>query len=193
MKSRSVIWSSAVCPAEGVDLPAVEGYRPDTYHNAATGLTVPALVAAADVGRVFELFLALLEPLGPMVDVVLESSHAAGHVREWRRRGIDRAVLASHLYDYEQLLLTDGCAGIAVVAPRGRMEVQFDEHKHLLIYARNRRPFRDILRDHGLKRHNGLELLFEVPHLHRSEPGQAATFRQLALRLGTGERRRRVS
>ena len=49
-------------------------------------------------------------------------------------------VLKSILYEYEELLTHDGCTGIAVLNPRVPLEVQFDEHKLLIVYGNNLSP-----------------------------------------------------
>src|SRR5205085_7826919 len=107
----------AVRPAPGAPDGLREGYRLDTYRGRA-GLRIPALAAAASCERLFDLFLQLLEPLGDVVDVVLETSHASAgdRHRDLRRSHIDAPVLASYLCEHEDLLLNDGCTGVAVIA-----------------------------------------------------------------------------
>ena len=86
------------------------------------------LSAAVSAERLFDTFLALLEPLGEVVHVVLESSHGAAidEHTDLRRDHIDLPVLASHLCDFEELLTHDGCTGVAVMAdrPAGRGAVR---------------------------------------------------------------------
>ena len=67
----------------------------------------------------------MIDCLGPVVDVVLESSHksTADH-EDLYREHIDMPVLKSILLEYEDLLLNDGCTGIAVINPSKRQEVQ---------------------------------------------------------------------
>src|SRR5579884_1874526 len=128
--------TGAVRPSPHGPVRPREGYRREVYR--AGGLEVPVLAASASCEKLFGLFLALLEPLGPVVDVVLETAHqsgGAGH-RDLPRTAIDLPVLQSHLLDFEDLLLHDGCTGVAVLSASGPMEVQFDEHKLLIVYAR---------------------------------------------------------
>ncbi len=94
-------------------------------------------MSAASKEQLFETFLDLLDPLGFEVDVVLETSHNRennGHVDLYREH-IDLPVLKSILYDFEDLLVNDGCTGIAVLNPSIPQEVQFDEHKLLIVYG----------------------------------------------------------
>ena len=123
------------------------------------------------------------------VDVVLETSHETetGKHQDLYREHIDLPILKSTLYDYEDLLLNDGCTGIAVLNPRIPMEVQFDEHKLLYVYAPDLRPFRKVLRAHGVRRRRDLPLISEAEHLHHTTDEQAEEFRQLCLRAGVGD------
>src|SRR5262249_16004948 len=143
----------------------------------------------------FDVFLALLAPLGEVVDVVLETSHDSpdGKHRDLFREQIDLPVLQSYLCDFEDLLLNDGCTGVAVISAGGPMEVQFDEHKLLVIYARDLEPFERILRQAGIGRDDGMKLITEGEHLHSTEPQHHETFEQLCYRLGVGEAAERVS
>ena len=79
----------------------------------------------------------LLDPLGFTVDVVLETSHNRhnkGHTDLYREH-IDLPVLKSVLWEYEEMLLNDGCTGLAVLNPDIPQEIQFDEHKLLIVYG----------------------------------------------------------
>src|SRR5207253_1110283 len=139
---RPLRLTDAVRPAVAPAVPPTEGYRLDSYRGR-PGYRIPALAAAVSRDRLFDVFLQLLDPLGEVVDVVLETSHgnAADRHRDLRRTHIDRPVLESYLCEFEDLLLNDGCTGVAVIAAGRPMEVQFDEHKLLLCYARNLNPF----------------------------------------------------
>src|SRR5262249_51637287 len=66
----------------------------------------------------------------------------AGRRTHARPRGdIRLPVLMSPFCDFEDLLLNDGCTGVAVVAVGRRIEVQLDEHKLLFVYARDLKPY----------------------------------------------------
>ncbi len=78
-------------------------------------------MAAASREKLFELFIECLELLGEEVDVVLETSHLQHPRRQHEdlyREHIDLPVLTSILWDFEDLLMNDGC--------------QFDELKRRL-------------------------------------------------------------
>jgi hypothetical protein len=181
--------SDAIRPGAGLPVRPRQGYRVEVFRDREAKLRLPMLSAAVSVERLFDTFLALLEPLGEVVHVVLESSHGAatdGHT-DLRRTHIDRPVLASHFCEFEELLTHDGCTGVAVLADRVPMEVQFDEHKLFHVYAPDLRPFRRVLRAHGVRRRKLLPLISEAEHLHHTTVEFAEAFRQLALRVGVGD------
>ena len=147
------------------------------------------LAASVSADRIFEVFLDLLEPLGETVQAVFETSHGSlDDCHDDLRRGdIDLPVLASYFCDYEDLLLNDGCTGVAVIAEDRPVEVQFDEHKLLYVYAHDLKPFRRILRSHGIHRVDGMRLIAESEHLHHTTLEYADEFRQMCCRIGAGD------
>lgn len=158
----------------------------EVYRDPRARVEVPVLAAAVSREKLFEVFLGLVELLGPVVDVVLETSHASegtGH-RDLLREQIDLPVLLSHLCEFEELLLHDGCTGVAVISSTGPMEVQFDEHKLLVVYARELEPFEEVLRQAGIERDDRLKLITEGEHLHSSDPRYQEQFEQLCCRVG---------
>jgi hypothetical protein len=187
--------TDAIRPAPHLPVIPRQGYRRDVYRDPASNLRVPVLAAAVSRERLFDLFLDLLGPLGPTVDVVLETSHqseGSGH-RDLIREHIDLPVLLSHFCDSENLLLNDGCTGTAVISNSEPMEVQFDEHKLLVVYARDLAPFEQILRRAGVERRDDLRLITEGEHLHSSEPHHLDAFEQLCCRVGVAEPAERVN
>ena len=183
------VLTDAIRPGPGVPVVPREGYRTSMYKDAKLGLRIPVLSAAASREKLFDLFLALLKPLGREVDVILETSHKRtdGKHRDLRRRGIDTPVLASYCCEFEDLLMNDGCTGIAVLSTKRPMEVQLDEHKLIFAYAPSTKPFRRILRSFGISRDNDLKLISEGQHLHGTEPHHRPEFRDLCLRIGAGK------
>jgi hypothetical protein len=179
--------TEAIRPSPKLPVVPRQGYRIDTYRDAKAGLRVPVLAAAVSAERLFDTFLSLLQPLSPVVDVILETSHddAAGH-KDLRREGIDRPVLESHFCEFEELLLNDGCTGVAVVGTDAPIEVQFDEHKLLIVYARALAPFERVLRDARIPRDDHLPLITEGEHVHTTESRYSDLFEQLRNRLGAG-------
>lgn len=187
--------TDAVRPAAAHAIVPRQGFRVETYHDYAAGVNVPALAAAISRPKLFDAFLAMLEPLGEVVDVVLETSHESTRDdhRDLFRDGIDLPVLLSHFCDFEDLLLNDGCTGVAVVANDEPIELQFDEHKLLVVYARNLDPFTDVLRRFGIRRDDRLKLISEGEHLHLTDPRYQTQFEKMATRICVGQRLGRVN
>src|SRR3954465_8271199 len=69
--------SDAVRPSYTLEVVPSAGYRHDTYRDEENRAEVPVLMAAATAPRMVDLFISLIEGLGDVVDVVLETSH--GH------------------------------------------------------------------------------------------------------------------
>jgi hypothetical protein len=177
--------TEAIRPGWQLDIVPRAGYRHDAYVDPQSGARMPALVAAASAESLFETFLEVLEPLGDELDVVLESSHEEGiGVREFSREGIERLVLESLLWEFEDLLLNDGCTGLSIMHPEQSLEVQLDEHKLVVVYATARQPFERILRARGLDRDDRLQFLSQGEHMHTSHARHARQFEQLVARLG---------
>jgi len=176
--------TDAIRPGWQLDVVPRAGYRHDTWNDPHGGTRLAALVAAVSAEDLFETFLELLAPLGDTCDVVLDSSHeaAAGAVSR-TREGVERLVLESLLWEFDDLLLDDGCTGIAVMHPELPMEVQLDEHKLLVVYAPSRLPFERILRARGLGRDDRLRVISQGEHVHSSQARCARRFEELATRL----------
>jgi hypothetical protein len=178
--------TDAVRPSFDLAVVPSAGWRRDLYRDKETGIDVPVLMAAQTKTKLFDLFIDLLEPLGDEVDVVLETSHGnehGGH-NDLYREQIEMPILKSLLYDYEDMLLNDGCVGIAVLNPRVPMEVQFDEHKLLIIYGHDLEPFEAILNQNRLYQSETLKFITEAEHIHSTSDELAAQFEELRYRLG---------
>jgi len=178
--------TDAIRPAFDLAVVPSEGYRLESYEDQAAAFSIPVIAAAISRERLFDCFLTLLEPLGDLVNVVLETSHeTSGSVHaDLHREAIDRPVLESHFWDFQDLLTNDGCTGVAVAATDEAMEVQFDEHKLLIVYAQDLRPFQEILEQNGITRNDSLRLITEAEHLHTSDARYLEQFSQLSSRLG---------
>ena len=178
--------TEAVRPAMDLKVKPTEGYRHEHYTDDESGTTIPVVMAAASKEKLFPLFMELIQKLGPVVDVVLESSHegdAAGH-RDFYRDNIDMAVLLSVLYDYEDLLLNDGCTGIAVLNPSKPQEVQFEEHKLLIIYGSPLEQYEFTLEKAGVSDLQNMQFITEAEHVHSSSEKYLKRFEELRCALG---------
>jgi hypothetical protein len=182
----SFVLTDAVRPSYDLQVIPCQGYRHDCYHDEQTKTKVPVLMAAASRENLFETFMDLLDPLGMEVDVVIETSHNRnhkGHVDLYREH-IDMPVLKSILWDYEDLLLNDGCTGIAVLNPHIPLEVQFDEHKLLIAYGNELEPFEEVLQERSIPCNDQLKFITEAEHVHSSTDQYIEQFEELKMRLG---------
>jgi hypothetical protein len=181
--------TAAIRPSLDCQVTPRQGFRVQTYRDAKAGFKVPVLAAAISREQLFDVFLDLLNPLGDVVDVVLETSHETdgGNHRDLFREQIDLPILKSHCCDFEDLLLHDGCTGLAALSALGPMEVQFDEHKLLVVYAADMQPFIEVLEGYGIARDDNMKLITEGEHLHSTDPSYRDEFDQFCYRLGVGE------
>jgi hypothetical protein len=178
--------TDAVRPSYDLQVVPTQGYRHDAYRDEQSRTNVPVLMAAVSAERLFETFMDLLDPLGGVLDVVLETSHsgeAQGHTDLYREH-IDAPVLKSILWDYEDLLVNDGCTGIAVLNPGIPQEIQFDEHKLLIVYGDRLTDFESIYRDQNVRCDEKLRFITEAEHVHSSSDRYAQQFDELKTRLG---------
>ncbi|MCA8991513.1 MAG: hypothetical protein KDA88_06020 [Planctomycetaceae bacterium] len=182
----SFVLTDAIRPAFNLAVVPSAGWRKNVYEDTETGIKVPVVMASQTRHKLFELFLDLLDPLGAEVDVVLETSHNLEHEahQDLYREHIELPVLQSILADYEDLLLHDGCTGIAVLNSRVPMEVQFDEHKQLIMYGHDLEPFIDVLHSHDLYQSETLRFMSEAEHIHSSLEEHVGEFEGLVYRLG---------
>jgi hypothetical protein len=182
----SMVLTDAIRPSYDLQVVPSEGYRHDTYTDEETKAKVPVIMASASNEKLVHAFMDLLDPLGCEVDVVLETSHnreGRGHLDLYREH-IDLPVLKSTLWDFEDLLLNDGCTGIAVLNPGIPREVQFDEHKLLIVYGEDLEEFEQVLAEHDIPRDDDIRFITEAEHVHSSSEQYRQQFDELKLRLG---------
>jgi hypothetical protein len=178
--------TGAVRPSYDLQVIPCQGFRHDTYRDETNRSSVPVLMGAASQEQLFDIFMDILDPLGSEVDVVLETSHdrkRQGHTDLYREH-IDLPVLKSILYDFEDLLVNDGCTGIAVLNPAIPQEVQFDEHKLLIVYGQDLGEYERIFSSRRMMCNDQMKFITEAEHVHSSSEHYAEQFEQLKMRLG---------
>ena len=178
--------TEAVRPSYDLQVVPSQGYRHDAYRDEENRTTVPVLMGAITREHVFEAFLDLIDPLGSVVDVVLETSHnrdARGH-QDLYREQIDMPVLKSILWEYEDLILNDGCLGVAVLNPGIPQEVQLDEHKLLIIYGETQDEYEAVFGEHDVRLDEEIRFITEAEHVHSSSDQYLQQFEELKTRLG---------
>ena len=181
--------TDAVRPSFDLRIVPRQGFRHDVYRDDASRTSVPVLVVSVTAENLFDTFIDLLDPLGYVVDVVLETSHqrTGGSHTDLYREQIDLPILKSFLYEFEDMILNDGCTGIAVLNPSIPFEVQFDEHKMLLVYAEDLSEFEKILLGRGIERCDSMRFLTEAEHVHSTKDEYMRQFRKLQTTLGIDE------
>jgi hypothetical protein len=178
--------TEAVRPSYDLRVVPRQGYRHDSYRDDEHRSSVPVLMGAVSNESLFEVFMDLLDPLGTVADVVLETSHhrdRRGHTDLYREH-IDLPVLKSILWEYEDLLLNDGCTGIAVLNPGIPQEVQFDEHKLLIVYGSQLREYEGVFAERNVGLDDQMKFITEAEHVHSSSDQYARQFEELQTRLG---------
>ncbi|MFK8111564.1 MAG: hypothetical protein AB8B91_05165 [Rubripirellula sp.] len=177
--------TDAIRPSYDLQIVPRQGFRFDEYVDETNGAKTPVIMASATKHLIMDLFLELIEPLGSVVDVVLETSHRSGSDHEdLYREHIDMPVLKSVLLEFEDLLLNDGCTGIAVINPTKRQEVQLDEHKLLIMYGEPLAKFESVLIDGDVYPDEDLHFITEAEHVHSSSEKMYDKFNILKNRLG---------
>lgn len=188
--------TEAVRPGPCSPVHPVEGFRRELWRGP-KGERVPLLAVSVSREKILELFLALLEPLGNTVDVILESTHGPDGTptpsgrqgRDLTRKTIDLPIFSSHCLEFEDLLLNDGCTGVSVISSRARRkglirEVQLDEHKTIIVYSEKLISFQKTLASFQIERQDDMRLLLEGDHMHRSSVRHMDQFEEFASVLG---------
>lgn len=178
--------SDAVRPSYNLEIVPSAGFRHDVYRDEENKAEVPVLMAAVSRPHIMDTFMSLIEPLGDVVDVVLETSHgnqAHGHTDLYREY-IDMPILQSTLWDFEDLLVNDGCTGIAVLNPTLPQEVQLDEHKLLIVYGKDLRCYEHAMVDCRVPCREEMRFITEAEHVHSTSERYLHQFEELKMRLG---------
>ncbi len=177
--------TDAIRPSIDLQVIPRQGFRHDVYVDPVSQAKVPVIMASATRERLFDLFIDMIDTLGPVVDVVLETSHyhTGGH-QDYYREHIDMPVLKSILYDFEEMLMNDGCTGIAVLNPKRQQEVQFDEHKLVIAYGSPLESFERVMIEHDVYVDEDIRFITEAEHVHTSSDQMYDQFQTLSMRLG---------
>jgi len=177
--------TDAIRPSYDVQISPRQGFRYDKYVDEASGATTPVIMASASRSILMDTFLEMIDQLGNVVDVVLETSHHSNsHHEDLYREHIDVPVLKSILMEFEDVLLNDGCTGIAIINPAKQQEVQLDEHKLLIAYGNPLDHFRETLIGADVYPDEKLRFITEAEHVHSSSERLYDQFQQLKTRLG---------
>jgi hypothetical protein len=80
--------------------------------------------------------------------------------------------------------MNDGCTGIAVLNPGIPQEVQFDEHKLLIVYGQPLFDYEKVFRRFGVACDRQIKFLTEAEHVHSSNDRYAQQFEDFKTQLG---------
>lgn len=144
----------------------------------------PVIIATVSKEHIFDLLLDLIGLLNDeFVDVVLETRHETQDDthEDLIFEMIEPIILKSRLCDFEDLLVDDGDAGIAILDNKP-LEIQLDDHKTFIIYNWNfvEDQIMEIFERYGLREIPSMKFLHEVEHIHYSSPHFASRFEELA-------------
>jgi hypothetical protein len=167
-----------------------EGYRHDVYidsNEEGDGITkISVLIISASREKLFRLFVELIEPLGEYVDVVLLSSHdqQTSDSDDLYQEDMGMPIVQSILARFENVLLHDGCTGVAVMNPDIPEGVQFDEHKLLMIYGNSLEKYEQILQRYDVPCNEQIRFVTEALHVHSTSEKYYDDFCNLRTELG---------
>ena len=185
------VLTDAIRPSMDLQVIPQQGYRCGVHTQKGRHEEIPILMASVSREKLWECFLDLFDEVAgnaEMVDVVLETSHSMnnGEHKDWYREKIDPVVLKSFLCDHEQVLLHDGCTGIAIISTDEPTEVQFDEHKLLIVYARKKYMgrFKHVMACNGIEQKQDIKFIAEGEHMHSTEPWSEDHFERMCYQLG---------
>lgn len=170
------ILPDGLVPSYSVDNPPIEGYRFFDY-MAPDGSSSPLLRASISSHRLYEVFRHLAAQVLPdEIDVFFQSSYG-GELEELVATGLDTVSFLSTLDDYRYPLVHDGCSGICLLG--SGIEIQFEEHKTLIVYTDDFTEVELIINEFKLERINDMVFFFDSEHIHLSSFKSFVEFAQL--------------
>ena len=72
----------------------------------------------------------------------------------------------------------------ASIYPGIPQEIQFDEHKLLIVYGEDHGEFEELLQNNGIQCSDQMKFITEAEHVHSSSDAYARQFEELKTRLG---------
>jgi hypothetical protein len=82
------------------------------------------------------------------------------------------------------MLMNDGCTGLAVLNPGIPQEIQFDEHKLLIVYGDQLDEYERAFRERSVRCDEQMHFITEAEHVHSSSDVYTRQFEELRTRLG---------
>lgn len=169
-----------------------EGYKYESYYDNVKGAQTPLMVAAATRDKLSDLFFELSDCMGENVDAILTTSHDINPAVTMYREMIDLPVLQSVFMHHENIILNDGCTGVAVMHPRKSREVFLDEHKILFLYAENLGKYKKILHRYGIPHNQELRTVMDGEHIHQTSSDYREEFHALCREMGIDDSEKKI-
>ena len=188
--------TNAIQLEENSTIIPMQGYRVYTSNE-----TMGVMIASITRPKILDIFNECLDLFGKgaVVDVVLETSHDRSQTPlatskispnsdddPYYSGTVDLPVLQSHLMDYDDLLLDDGCTGIAIRdnEKNDQFFVELDEHKLLEVRPWGVAMLEKILRRHGIPNRPHMKFIDAGKHTHDTTDNYRAQSQELAWKLG---------
>lgn len=187
--------TDAVRPAYDLKVVPKTGFRYAVYQDEEEKMRVPVIMASVSKEDIFNVFMEILDlfPGSSTTGAVLETSHSANiedsgaDRQEFYRDSIDLPVLKSILLDedFRNILLDDGCTGIAILNADPMLELQLEEHKLLIVYGwpAIEDELLEVFKKYGVKEDPEMEFITDAEHIHNSDDEYIAVFERLKLAL----------
>lgn len=172
-KYDAFLLTDAVRPSYDLTVKPIQGYRRDDQPE------MPTLTASVSGSILLDTFMTLLDNLiehSSSLNVVLMSSHDQ-QPREYFAIEVDPIIIKSIIYDFEEVIIHDGCTGIAVYSEDSEQEVQLDEHKLIFVY--NCETYQPILEQLGINRIDSMKVITEAEHVHSTSEAYCKRFDEL--------------
>jgi hypothetical protein len=181
--------TKAIRPSFDLRVIPIQGYATEIFEQG--GQKFHALMSAISREGLFDTFLDVIDLIASPVDVMLKCSHGKNNSdekdSEFIRGGIDLVVLKSDLLDFEDLLMNDGCTGIAIFNRETHEEVNFEEHKLLQIYSEDMKSlklFEDLLQQREIKYNKEMKFIIDAEHIHATHERYFPELERLKNTLG---------
>lgn len=182
--------TDAVRPSYNLEVIPQQGFKKSYYQD--EEILIPVIIISASKEILFDLFMDLVDLLGnKRLGVALETSHYSedGTHIDFYNLGMDAIALKSSLYDFEESLVEDGCAGIAIMNRKKQIEVQFDEHKILYFYNWLSIPLKIItlMKKYNISELPYMKMISDAEHMHNSSNSLQEEFEKLKSALNVNQ------
>ncbi len=179
--------TNAVIPSYNLEVMPKSGFRRGFFRE----VSVSFILISASKESLFDLFIEIARLMSSScVDVFIKNTYRTRriHLKKYREssvKEVDLFVVLSRLYDFEELLVDDGCTGIAIVNQETGLELQFDEDKILTVcnWQIIKEDLLAILEKSQITEDPQMKFIFEAEHRHSTSLAFLRQFNRLKIRL----------